>query len=591
MADSWMYDGFPLKRADDTTRGDDYQFVIQSLDAALRHTFTFPAGVAITPPFSINESGDVEILQTLSIGSDVPIDEIVDSIPDYAEEEDGGRLANVTAIRAFTSAFIDDYLTTQDLFVLKTGDTMAGPLVANGGITASSELDITKAVFGDNPRLGLGVALQSYGDIDLIQYSAAVVVGDSTESLQLTGAGGRPLYKGESIALVSDIAGSIPGMDYVPEAGGTFAGLVAFDTGLLISSGNPITMEWNAGASSFVLAQVGTDALGDVIFSAADNFEFEGAILAEAFDLNIGARENVLAFSSGEVQVGHASVDINLFGLSIRPLYNGGEIALKSDVAGTYVEGSGITFTDVGGDVDEIAITPAGINVSHFPAGAVGEYLRISSGGPIAWESLDIVAGTGLVVAEDGAKQITVSIDNLGVGNAQLALSSVAQNSMADDAISYLELHADRVLADASPGLYNLIVDVASPGVGTLEWQKGGAAGVLGTVEVLAGSDSCSAEDPDPYEEILAGSTGPYVITKFWYTNLISGRSAEILVVIDGETVLDETINYLTQTIIANDEDAHYDFPFFAKESFSITHRRTGTVGTITGNATALRMA
>ena len=153
MADSWMYDGFPLKRADETTRGDDYQYVIQSLDAAIRHVFNFPAGVSITPPFSINENGDVEILETLTIGSDVPISEIVDEIPQIAEEGDDARLANVTAIRDFTSQFVDDYLTAQGLFVLRSGDTMTGQLIADGGISATDELDLDKAVFTSDAML------------------------------------------------------------------------------------------------------------------------------------------------------------------------------------------------------------------------------------------------------------------------------------------------------------------------------------------------------------------------------------------------------------------------------------------------------
>lgn len=596
MADSWMYDAFPLKRADGTTRGDDYQYVIQSLDAALRHTFGFPVGVSITPPFSISESGDVEILQTLSIGSAVPIDEIVGAITTSAEDEDDSRLASVTALRAFTAEYIDNYLTSEELFVLRAGDSMTGALVADGGITASSELAISKAVFATDPMLGAGIALQSYGGVDLIQFNSAVVVGDLTEPLSMTGSGGRPLYKGENVALVSDIVGSIPGMDYVPDAGGTFDGLVTFDGGILISYGNSITMEWNTGASNFVVAEVGTDAIGDVVFAAGDDtFDFLGDVQAVAFDLDIGTRENVLYFSSGDVKVGDVSVGIDLIGDTARPLYNGAALAMLTDTTGSIQAGSGITFT--GADPTDISVTENGITAFHLPASPEeGKYLRLNSTPEVYWSGLDIVAGAGspdaLVVSENGTtKQITIDINNLGVDTAQLAVDAVTQIKIADDAIGYKEFDADRGTPDTSDGLYLLTVDTVD-GVGTLEWQKGGAAGVLGTIEVIAEYDENSTTD---YEEVVSLANGPYVITKVWYTILASPQTGMVEVVIDGQpAVLEVTLDdggANGNILIGNTEDAVYDFPFFAKTSVVIRHKRVGGTGTIRCDVEAMRMA
>lgn len=596
MAVSWMYNGFPLKRADETTRGDDYQFVIQSLDAAIRHAFSFPAGVELTPPFSINASGDVEILQNLTIGSDVPIDEIVAEITEFAESDDDSRLANVTAIRDYTSQYIDDYLTTQNLFVLRAGDTMTGPLVADGGITASGNLEISSAVFVDSPALAAGMALQSNLGVDLIKFSSAVVVGDSTESLQMTGAGGRPTYKGENIAFVSDIAGTIPGMDYVPAAGGTFDGLVNFDGGLLITDGNTITMQYNGGASSFVLAEVGTDALGDVIFNAADNFEFNGAIMADGFDLDIdGGRQTVLAFSSNEIQAGHASKDINLFGFSARPLYNDAALALYSDVGDTYTNGSGITFS--GSGPTEISIAVAGITLLHMPAGLQGQYSRISSGGLLAWEDLDIVgtADQVVVATHPTTKQVTVSIDSQGIDEAQIKDGAVTTPKIAVNGVDYLNLDAVRTVPDAQPGLYQLIVESTGVDAGTLQWQKGGAAGVLGTLSREETASSGVGNSSDVTDVVaLAGTTGPYMIHEVRFEDLLSTREAVLTITIDGQTIPifdDETIDSTTPEVIMNDADAIYDFPFFAKESFEIKFRRIGaTVGTITCHAKAVRM-
>lgn len=595
MSSSWMYDGFPLKRADETTRGDQYQFVIQSMDAALRHAFGFPTGVTITPPFSIAESGDVEILQSLSIGSEFPIDEIVGEITAVPEDQDISRLANVSSIRAFTAEFVDDYVNTQGLFVLRAGDTMSGPLVANGGITATGDLEISNAVFLTDPSLAAGVFLQALGTKNLIGFDSEVLVGDSTETLHLRGAGGRPLYKGQNVALVSDISGTVPGMPYVPKAGGTFDGLVDFDAGLRLGFGNQIILEWNIGLNSFSVVQVDDDSIGDVIFDSGDGtFRFQGDVLADAFDLNVGTRENVLQWAGGYIQLGYITEDVNVIGAATRPFYNGGEIALLADIAGTFVEGSGINFDDLGGGVNAIEIEVHGINISHMPIGDEGQYSRISAGGLLVWDDLDIVAGAGMVIATDGpTKQVTVSIDNLGVDTAQLADDAVTLDKVADDAIGFLQLYSDRVVPDASPGLYTLIVDTtsgASPW--ELKWQKGGAAGVLGTLtrEETAPTGVGNSSDVTDVTA-LSGTLGPYMIHLVSFTDLISGRSAVLTVTIDGVNVFDEeTISYTAPTVIANDAAATYDFPFFAKESYEIKFRRVGTAGTIYCIAKAVGM-
>lgn len=595
MAESWMYNAFPLKRADQTTRGDDYQYVIQSLDAALRHTFGFPAGVAITPPFSINAAGDVEILQSMTIGSDVPITEIVDIIPLIAGEDDDSQIANVTSIRAFTSNYMTDYLSTQDVFVLRAGDTMTGALIAEGGITAASELAISNAVFATNAMLGIGMALQAYGGIDLAKYQDAVVIGSLTETLLLTGSGGRPQYKGENVALVSDIAGSIPGMDYVPEAGGTFAGLVNFGGGLNVVFGNSIDMEYNAGVSSFTLVQVGTDALGDVVFDAGNGrFEMQGAVLVDVIDLNVGARENVLAFSSGEVQVGHDSVPINLLGSGTRPEYMGGELALLTDAQGTYQAGLGITFTDVGGDVDEISISDNGIVIAHMPAGgANGQYSRISALGVLEWSDLDIVAGTGMVVTTHGTtKQVTLDINDLGVDTAQIADEAVTTAKLGIDSVDFEQINAVRTIPIANEGLYTLIVDADGAGGAELQWQKGGSAGVLGTIDRLEVSSIGNSSDSTDVVA-LAGTTGPYMIHFVELEDLVFGRNGLLTITIDGQTIPifdEEVITYQDPTVIANDAAALYDFPFFAKESFEIKFKLSGSAGTIKCSAKAVVM-
>jgi len=582
-----MYDGFPLKRADATTRGDDYQYVIQSMDATMRHAFGWSAGVSITPPFSISDDGNVEILQTLSIGSAVAIDEIVDSIPLSASEDDDSSLANVTSIRAFTADYIDDYMVTQGLFVLKAGDTMTGELVADAGITATTALNLSKAVFATDPMLSVGVVLQGYGGVDLIQYDSAVVVGDAVEPLEMTGSGGRPQYKGQNVALVSDISGTIPGMDYVPEAGGNFTGLVDFDSGLSITFGNPIEMEWNTGASSFTLVEVADDGLGDVVFDSGDGtFDFLGDVLATAFDLDVGTRETVLEWSGTYIQLGYASEDVNIIGAADRPLYKGAALALLGDTTGSIADGSGITFT--GSEPTTISITEDGINASHMPDGEGGQYLRLNTAADtILWEDPDIIAGNGIDVAINGStNQVTITAAD--VDTAELADDAITQVKVADNAIGYMELYADRGVSGTTDGLYTLVVDTVG-GVGTLEWQKAGADGIVGTLEVVEDYYEGSSES---YTEVLNVTNGPYVITLVEYTTLADPNEAWIQIIIDGQPAVidDELMTDAAPILIGNTEDAVYDFPFFAKTSVEINQKRVSGSGSVKCEATVMRM-
>ena len=585
-----MYDGFPLKRADQTTRGDQYQYVIQSLDAALRHVFSFPTGVTITPPFSIAESGDVEILQSLSIGSEFPIDEIVGEIPAVPEDRDISRLANVTSIRAFTAEFVDDYVNTQGLFVLRAGDTMSGPLVADGGITASGDLEISNALFMTDPSLAAGVFLKALGTKSLIGFDSEVLVGDSTETLHLRGAGGRPLYKGENVALVSDIVGTIPGLPYVPKAGGTFDGLIDFDAGLRLGFGNQIILEWNLGLNSFSVVQVDDDSFGDVVFDSGNGmFWFQGDVLADAFDLNVGTRENVLQWAGGYIQLGHATEDVNIVGVSARPFYKGDEIALLNDVAGTFVEGSGINFDDLGGGVSAIEIEVHGINVSHMPLGDEGQYSRISGGGLLEWSDLDIIAGTGMVVTTHGiTKQVTLDINDEGVDTAQIAENAITEEKVGDDSIHWEAFIADRTNPTGDFGLYTLIVD--TQGTPELKWQKGGAAGVLGSIETL--TDSAINSSLTVLVTALDGFSGPYMIYSLVFSSLTSSKSGVLEVYIDGVLVIEETIPHTALGVIGNEVTYMFDFPFFAKESFEIKFMKVGGgSGSVGCAAKAIRMA
>ena len=329
-----------------------------------------------------------------------------------------------------------------------------------------------------------------------------------------------------------------------------------------------------------------------MIFSSGDGtFDFDGDVLASAFDLEIPTRENVLDYVGGYVQLGHASVDVNLIGNSARPFYGGSEIALLSDMTGTFVDGSGITFTDLGGGVNEISITAAGINISHMPAGDNGQYSRISSGGLLVWDDLDIVAGTGMVAATDPVtKQVTVSIDDLGVDTDQLADAAVTTDKIDDDAVDYTQINSDRTAPDAVAGLYTLIVETDGIGGGELQWQKGGAAGVLGTIDRLEAASVANSSDVTDVQ-VLAGSVGPYMLHYVELEDLIVGRSGVLTVTIDGTNVIDEeTFTSTEALVIANDADAQFDFPYFAKESFEVKFRRTGSAGTIHCSAKAVLM-
>jgi hypothetical protein len=557
-----MYDGFPLRRADANTRGDDYQYVIQSLDAAIRHTFGLPTGVSMTPAFSIDEDGHVEILKTLTIGSDVQIDEIIDSIPTSAVAGEDEQLATVNALRGFIGDAVEVYLLSLDTFVLKAGDTMTGALTANGGITAATDLDITNALFVNDPRLDSGVALRSDGAA-LVQYDGGVLVGDASKTLRMTGSATRPTYKGSNLALVSDFVdmGGIT-LDYVPKIGGDFSGLVGFEAGLRIASANQIVMDYNAGADDFVLAEVGTDALGDVVFdSGAGTHRFTGDLrIDEALQLDTGSGfVDILTYTAVQVQLGNAGADLAFLGADSRPLYNGADLALLTDLSGIYIAGAGISLTPSGGST-EIAIETNGINISHMPIGDYGEYLRISSIGILEWDSLDIVSGTGMSVTEDPVtKQITVAIENLGVDTAQLAADAVDGTKIADDAIGLEHIDASGNTDPAET--YSLTVTGS-----TLAWAEGsgggGSGGLLSTKEFDSYQISIGGGGA---EKTVEYSNGPYII---YSISCVSGSAwgATYKISIDNEPdVLTGGFND-ADTEIRSEED----IPIFAAETISV---------------------
>jgi len=564
MSSSWSYDSFPLKRADANTQGDDYQYVIQSLDAAIRHAFGFPTGVQLTPAFSISEDGDVEVLVGLSIGSTVLIDEIVDEISTTPSTDDDGRLANVEAIRTFMADYVDTYLAATDLFVEKAGSTMTGALVADGGITGTTSLSLTNVVFASAPSLGT-FALQG-GGFDLIQYqtSSGVIVGDSSQATRFLGSGTRPLYNGGNIALVSDLvdaAGMV--LAYVPKIGGEFTGMVEFANGLRTSSGVDYEMEYNSGANSFSALAVGTDADGDVVMDSGNGVhQFTGDIqVTEHVQLDGGSGfVDILGYASAQVQVGNATLALNVLGNAARPLYNGAALALYTDAGGNYSAGAGITISALGGGAEEISLSTNGITATNMPVGNNGEYSRLGPTGTLVWDSLDIVGGTGIAVNEDaGTKQITVSIDNLGVDTAQLAADAVTAAKLADDAVVFANIDASAPAGGFVAGSTYTLSSTDS----VLAWQRGGD--LLGTVELITGSKNVTESGhayPTPVS-IKSGSNGPYIIENIGYTARRDGPvyTVTVYIYVDGT---------LISTGSLSDVGDYINYPLLCKETFDI---------------------
>jgi len=571
MADTWMYDGFPLKRADADTRGDDYRYVIQSLDAAIRHLFTIPVGVSMTPAFSISENGSVEVLQNFAIGSAVQINEIVDSIAVTGTAEDDNRLANVSAIRVFTLEFIDEYLSIQDVFVLKAGDTMTGQLLAEGGISAAADLSLENVLFANSPRLPDRVALVS-GGRSLIQWDDAVVVGSTNGELRLTGAGTRPSYRGEAVALVQDIEDAVaaPGIDYVPEAGGSFSGLVSFDAGLLLPTAIGLQMEYNAGGSLFTFAYVFDDVLGEVEVGAPGGVRFANELkLDQTAQMEFGAVWRDIIEGGAQLNLGNALVDLNLRGLGVNPTYNGAPLALLSDTVGAYVQGDGLTFTDLGGGLTfEIGITLNGITRNFMPVGLEGQYSRLNPAtGVLEWDGLDIAAGTGMEVTENPVTfQTTVGIADLGVDTLQIADDAVNQDKVADGAVGYFQIDADQGAVVPTTDFTLVQRD------DQLEWRKGGS--ILGTVQDLSDRDLITYGGvlPVPYYTMVSGSNGPYVIHALAITKTeLAGDTSGYEIIIDGNSVKSGTTG-LGTGVSEGRSDVLFG-PLFAKESFEIKGR------------------
>ena len=446
---TWSYDGFPLKRADASTPGDDYQYVIQSLDASIRHVFGIPTGVSLTPAFSIDSDGAVEILKSLSIGTEVLIDEIVDSIPTSIASDEDEQIATVNAIRAFIAEYVLNFLTDQDTFVEKAGDTMTGQLIANGGITGAGYLEIQNARFGgaQHPTLDYGTILQADNNTyDLIKHTDGVVVGDNSAVLHLAGSQPRASYRSQQLCFLSDLVDYITdgsGLDYVPVLGGTFIGQVAFDSLIGLNQ-----------TSGFAAYDVGLDSYTTVM-----SIEYNGNTpeylrfwnissifngqtkLGWAFaDVNFGI------FNGANITIGDVVAPLYFLGDGTRPYFNGDAIALLSEVGGSYLAGDGIAITALGGDVYSVALEANGITEVHMPAGNPGEYARLDAGGVLVFENLDLVAGTGIALVEV-AGEFTISIDDLGVDTLQLAADAVDGTKIADDAIGVEHIDASGTLA------------------------------------------------------------------------------------------------------------------------------------------------
>jgi hypothetical protein len=526
-----MYDGFPLKRADRDTRGDDYQFVIQSLDAALRHVFGFPTGVSLPPVFSINAAGNVEILQSFSIGSEVAITEILDEIPVFATDLDDQYLATVAGIRNFTSDFIDVYLQTQGIFVLREGDTMTGQLVADGGITSDPDLNLENVYFANSPRLPDRTPLVSGGRA-LIQWDDAVLVGSTAGDLRLAGAGPRPTYRGESIAFISDIEDAVaaPGIDYVPEAGGSFSGLVSFDAGLLLPTAIGLQMEYNAGGSLFTLAYVFDDATGEVEIGAPGGVRFaNNVLLDEALQIESGAGwQDVIAEAGNDLTFGASAFNLLFLGAGARPKYNGQDLALLAETGGTYVEGNGITIYEFAAQQFEVSIKSQGMVAEFFPLSDPGYYLRLDpTTGVLGWDDLDLIAGTGMALVTDPlTRAITINIDDEGVNTTQLFPGAVTENKLGDDAVEYTKIKADR--GSLAPDTEFSLVYLN----GDLEWHKGGAGSLVSTAErdfrQISGNGGAEPE-------VFFGD-GPYTIYRITGSNG-SNRSATGQIFIEDELV------------------------------------------------------
>lgn len=554
MSSSWMYNAFPLRRADDTTDGDDMLYVIQSLDAAIRHVFGFPVGEELEPAFSIDADGHVEILISLSLGSEVMITQIVDSISDVSAPSDDNELANVAAIRAFVSTYVLDFLTDQDTFVEKAGDTMTGQLVANGGITASSYLDLENARFENSPTMAPGTILRAEnGTYDLIQFSGGARVGDPQAVLQLIGSQTRPSYRSEQLCLLSDLTGYAGTLDYVPKIGGTFTGQVNFDDLIGLNEGSGVTV-YDVGLDLYTPVMT-VDYSGDTpqyLRFVNLGFIFEGDVFIAASGF---ADVALASYDGSSIGLGSASKALGLLGSAARPTYNAAELALYSEIGGDYTSGSGITIVDLGGNTYQVNIETNGIEASHMPSGTNGEYLRLA-GGALDWQNLDVVAGTGIAVGVV-AGQVTVNIDDLGVDTGQLADDAVTQAKIADGAVGVSQINT------TSPGIdgktYSLVVTDEA-----LDWVEGGGGtgAFMSSVEILDDTAAVSATDFTSYE---SGSSGPYIIELF-KINAGSGDDPGTYaqIYIDGALVWEGQSTTLSTIVDL------LKYPLYAKDSFDI---------------------
>lgn len=106
-------DRFLTARSTDDTIGADYDRVIQSLERAIYTFLGAPVGAAFTPPFAIDQDGNVQIKEELSFlaSDDIPVTEIVDEIT----EDNDTALATVTAIRDFVTSGSMSFLELTDV--------------------------------------------------------------------------------------------------------------------------------------------------------------------------------------------------------------------------------------------------------------------------------------------------------------------------------------------------------------------------------------------------------------------------------------------------------------------------------------------
>lgn len=602
MASTYTYDGFPLRRADKNTQGREYRFIIQSIDASIRHVLGVPADVSLSPPFAIDADGNVEFLKTFKIGSDVEIDEVISVIDDIPSADEDSQLVTVTGLRGYVDDAVEAAVEAADLWVLKAGDTMTGALQADGGViigagqtlSSATQLDIAAAtniqltpgdgyenLLSGHTALGAGWILKGYygGVARAIAYvdDGDVKVGGPTTGLHLYGTGNRPLWNGaDSIALVADLQETGMG-GYVPVAGGTFTGKVVFEGGVQLDTGESLIMEDGGGNPYDVLSM---DSFGAVEASAgsAQRWKFVGNPVQ--FDPSYGiyfGTDYLAEISGSDLNIGSYSHALNLVGTGTRPEWNSNELALLSDTLGSIQAGQGININDLGGSVYEIEVGDGEVVSSMISAsGSENQVLSLDSGGDFDWHDTvqSITGGTG-ITASSGTGDVTVSVTAGSIGATQLGTNAVTQVKVADDAIGPDELTADNGSLEAGVDYF------LTNNTNVLSWTDSRLTGVLGTLQIFMGTTNGVDQDTtssDSYSDVFNETSGPYMIQRIWYTGT-AGQGTEISVLCDGVEIIDDADNVVAYAA-SGDEHVGPDsvndikFPIFAKSSLQIRHKR-----------------